>query len=203
MGNQVFLPIRKAYGTSMKKRTYYWDTISEKIGKILLETFDPNSSVCEIGFSGGHFLAFLNDKGYKKLSGVEIRKEQYNKTLQAFQKENLNINLINADVLDLNHKYDGIFSTGLIQCLDEQKRAVFLKHVSQMSNTAFFTVPYIPVCRNIDSNESVAVKGCKEYPTGNIPYELSTIYDTVRVGTIKKELTHLKDHIIYYICSNM
>lgn len=183
----------------MKKR-YYWDSVSNEIGKALYTQFMKNMAICEIGFSGGHFLEWLYDKGYTKLYGIEIRKDQFLKTQKSFQEKNLKINLILGDVLDFNQKYDGVYSTGLIQCLDVQERERFLNHVSQMAKIAVFTVPEIKVDRNIGSDQLVAVDGCKEFATGNIPYELSQFYDEVRVGRINKSKTHIEDTFLYFIC---
>lgn len=37
-------------------KAYYWDKVSNEIGKVIRSTFNKNMSICEIGFSGGHFL---------------------------------------------------------------------------------------------------------------------------------------------------
>lgn len=185
----------------MNIKSYYWDMVSEEIGKIMLREFYKNMRILEIGFSGGHFLEFLYENGYKDLSGVEIRKNEYEKTLKQFMKKNIHIELINDDVLKINNVYDAIFSTGLIQCLDESSRKEFLNHVSKMANFAIFTVPNIVNDRNLLSIKQVAVSGCREYATSNIVYELSKYYLKIRMGVIKKEKTNLNEDFIYYICN--
>lgn len=184
----------------MRKKDYYWDNNSEILGKILRSEFTYDMSICEIGFSGGHFLEYLYDIGYRKLHGIEIREEQFRQTQKKFRAKGLEIELICGDATELFDKYDGIFCTGLIQCLDTNQRVKFLDHVSSISNIAIFTVPEILEDRNMESNQKVAVTGCKEYKTGDIPYELANYYDNVRVGRIDKSRIHLEDTFIYYIC---
>ena len=180
------------------KKSYYWDTVSEEIGKIFRRELKKDMSILEIGFSSGHFLEWLNELGYKKLTGIEIREGQYKKTLERFKTKN--IELILGDVLEYQKKFDALFSTGLIQCLDNEQRINFLDHVSQMADIAIFTVPEISSNRNIESNLEIAVEGCKEFATGSIPYELSLYYDTVRIGKIDRSISRISDIIIYYIC---
>lgn len=185
------------------RKKYYWDTVSAKIGAILKKNISPDMSVLEVGFAGGHFLEWLNDNNYDNLHGIEIRKNQYMETQRAFSKKGLDrVDLLCGDVLEHDKKYDALYSTGLIQCLDNAKREAFLEHVSKLANIAIFTVPEILSDRNIGANVEVAVSGCEEYKTGNIPYELSNYYDNVRVGKINKSLTHLDDAFVYYICKN-
>lgn len=184
------------------RKDYYWDPVSKAIGKILYRVFSKDMSICEIGFSSGHFLEWLNDNGYKFLSGIEIREDPFVRTQKKFKDKNLNINLHFGDVLEYSKSYDGIFATGLIQCLDSDYLHKFLTHVSQIADIAIFTAPKIAQeGRNQNSGQLTAVSGCHEYATGNIPYELSKYYDIVRTGTIDKKSTHLDDTIIYYICS--
>lgn len=184
------------------KKPYYYDNISEYIVILLTNAFETNMSICEIGFSGGHFLVELYEKGYKNLAGIEIRQAQYSKTLEKFKCEKIEVELIQGDVLENNNKYDGIYSTGLLQCMDRERRYKFIDHLSKMAEKAVFVVPEIEEDRNQDSDQLVAVSGCKEYKTGTLAYELSEKYDVVRMGKIDKVKVHTEENFIYYICEN-
>lgn len=184
----------------MFKKRYYWDSVSDQISYLFRRTFTKDMSILEIGFGGGHFLEWLWSHGYRTISGIEIRENQYNETIEQFKKKKLPIELINGDVLNHKKHYDAVYSTGLIQCLNPRQRLFFFEHVSSIANVAIFTVPEILENRNMESNQLTAVAGCKEYKTGNIPYELSRFYDVVNVGRIDKEVTHIEDTFIYYIC---
>lgn len=181
-------------------KAYYWDKVSNEIGKVIRSTFNKNMSICEIGFSGGHFLEWLEDIGYRNLSGIEIRTDQFKKTSEKFLAKGLKSNLICGDVLEIEEQFDGVFSTGLIQCLNKEERLRFIKHVANIAGMAIFTVPEIITDRNIGSVCKTAVDGCPEYQTSNIPYELSKFYDLVRIGRIEKKLTGINDTFIYYVC---
>jgi len=182
------------------KHSFYWDQTSECVGGVLTSHLSPEMNICEIGFAGGHFLEWLEKLGYKHLTGIEIREDQYHKTKQKFQNQGLNIHLILGDILDLNDHFDAIYSTGLLQCLDQTSREKLLIHLSELADVAVFTVPEIQNNRNIDSDVAVGVAGCKEYSTGNIPYELSQVYGSVRVGRLDKSKLKNEDTYLYYIC---
>lgn len=184
----------------MEKRLFYWDAVSEEIGKILLKHLNRDMHICEIGFASGHFLEFLYYEGYLNLSGIEVRDDIYEKSMIKFREQSIEINLINKDVLETFYKYDAIYTTGLIQCFDEKNREILLNHLSQMAPIAIYTVPEINKNRNVNSMEKVAVAGCKEFSTGNIAYELSKYYVSIHVGKINKNKIGLNDNFIYYIC---
>lgn len=182
------------------KKTYYWDSVSNEIGKLFCLYFKKQMSICEVGCSGGHFLEFLYGRGYQQLTGIEIREAQYRKTAENFKNKGIIVNLINDNVLSITDRYDALFSTGLMQCLDEKNRLLFIEHLSQMADIAIYTVPKIKVMRNVGSKEEIAVAGCVEYPTGSIAYELSLFYSKVYYGKIDKHKTGLDDILLYFIC---
>lgn len=184
----------------MKKRTFYWDAASEQIGKILINNIEKSASICEIGFASGHFLEYLYSCGYSNLSGIEIREDVYKKTAERFKLHAVPATLINDNVLNLQKKYDAIFSTGLIQCFAPDTRVQFIMHLSLLSDFAIYVVPEIKTNRNVNSTQNIAVSGCREWTTGNLPYELNNFYSEIRCGRIEKAKTHLEDAFLYYVC---
>lgn len=186
----------------MAKKTYYWDKVSEEIGKLFLRYFKKNMTICEVGFAGGHFLEFLESKGYNNLIGIEIREEQFKSTEKRFNNINMKAKLINADIFDVESRYDAIYSTGLIQCFDENNRQRLFKHLAKISPIAIFTVPVIDIDRNVKSKEEVAVTGCKEFCTGSLGYELSNYFNVVREGFIGKKITKIEDDYLFFVCMN-
>ncbi|MCI8383221.1 MAG: iron-containing alcohol dehydrogenase [Lachnospiraceae bacterium] len=184
----------------MEKKLFYWDAVSEEIGKLLLRHLNKDMDICEIGFASGHFLEFLYYEGYSNLSGIEVRTDIYQETMIKFSKQNMEIDLMNKDVLEMYKKYDAIYTTGLIQCFDEKERGFLLNHLSQLAPVAIYIVPEIEKNRNKDSREKVAVAGCREFSTGNIAYELSNCYSSIYVGKIDKSQIGLNDNFLYYVC---
>lgn len=185
------------------KKDFYWDMASEEIGKQLIKYFSKTMRICEVGFSGGHFLQFLDMEGYKNLSGVEIRTEQYDITRKSFEEIGLQIDLINDNVLNIDNKYEALYSTGLLQCLNTADRAKMIEHLSLMAPLAIFVVPEIICARNLGSKIAIAVNGCEEYSTENLLWELSGFYQDVRSGVMAKEVIRLKDNFIYFVCKNI
>ena len=147
-------------------------------------------------------MRFLDEEGYKNLTGIEIRTEQYETTKKEFKKNGLQISLINANVLDIENKYDALYSTGLLQSLNNTDRTNLIEHVSRLAPLAIFVVPEIIYARNLGSKIDIAVDGCEEYPTGNLLWELSHFYSNIKSGVMNKEEIALKDNFIYFVCCN-
>ena len=181
-------------------RDYYWDEVSEEIGRILLRELKREMKICEIGFSSGHFLEWLFENGYCNLTGIEVRREQYEVIRSKFVDKQLPITLIEGDVMSCTKLYDAVFSTGLIQCISVGERKCFLKHISDMAPVAIFTVPKIEKQRNVNSLIPIGVTGCVEYETGNLSYELSEFYERVHVGEFECGTEDDKEIFVYYIC---
>lgn len=177
----------------------YWRTIDALIAKLILSHIKEGDSVLEAGFASGHYLAYLSDAGVK-VSGIEIRKDAFEKTKDSFKRDYSQIELLHGDVLDLNNSYSLIYSTGVIQCLPEKERSRFLHHISEMSDKVVYTVPRLEEMRNLGSKEAVAVAGCIEYQTGTIAYELSRVYGYVETGIWEKQDTGIEDDFQWFYC---
>ena len=186
----------------MNGKDYYWDEVSQKIGEVFLQNFSKDERILEIGFSCGHFLEFLNENHYTNLFGIEIRRDQFEKTKKLFLSKNLNISLSNEDFFNITSKYDAVFSTGLIQWFSPEKRDTFISHLSKISEKAVLTVPKLENDRNLNSNQLVGVAGCKEYKTSNICYELSKHYRLVREGEFSVRNNTEEEIFLYYICKH-
>lgn len=186
----------------MNGKDYYWDEVSQKIGEVFLQNFSKNERILEVGFSCGNFLEFLNENHYTNLFGIEIRRDQFEKTKKLFLSKNLNISLSNEDFFNITSKYDAVFSTGLIQCFSPEKRDTFISHLSKISEKAVLTVPKLENDRNLNSNQLVGVAGCKEYKTSNICYELSKHYRLVREGEFSVRNNTEEEIFLYYICKH-
>ena len=183
-----------------QKYQYYWDKASEEIWKILEKNIKKEDRICEVGCAGGHFLAKLYEEDYKNLSGVEIREDEIKRTEQDFVTQGIIVKFINKNVLDVQEKYDVVFTTGLLQCFKESARATLMQHLSKMAKKTIIVVPEICEDRNDSSEQAVAVDGCEEFITGNFEWELSKYYSVVRSGKLNKEKIGLKDNFLYFVC---
>lgn len=186
----------------LEQREYYWDAASEEIWKLLERNTKKEDRICEIGCAGGHFLFHLFRKGYRNLTGIEIRSDEIERTRLQFEQYGIDAELINSDVLSIDQKYDVVFSTGMLQCFSEEDRGKLLEHISKMAPKVIFVVPEIVEKRNVGSSQKVAVDGCTEYCTGNFEWEMSKFFDEVRSGKMSKDILKLKDNFLYYVCTS-
>lgn len=185
-----------------ENREYYWDAASEEIWKLLERSTKKEDKICEIGCAGGHFLFHLFREGYRNLTGIEIRSDELERTRTQFEQYGIGAELINADVLSIDRKYDVVFSTGMLQCFSEEERRKLLEHISRMAPKVIFVVPEIVERRNVGSSQEVAVDGCTEYCTGNFEWEMSKYFDEVRSGEMSRDILKLKDNFLYYVCTS-
>lgn len=179
----------------------YWKEVDDRITELIIKHTDTTDRVLEAGFASGHYLAYLTDLGIN-VSGIEIREEAYSKTKLSFEDVYPQIQLYCGDVMHLHTEYDFIYSTGLIQCLPPKERNDFLYHISTIADKIMYTVPKLGEVRNAFSDEKVAVAGCKEYPTGDIAYQLSLLYGYVECGTWGKDDIKLDDDFQWFYCDN-
>ena len=179
----------------------FWNPVDKRIVELVKKHIDGNEHLLEVGFGSGHYLAALTDMGVN-VDGIEIRYNAYEKTRKAFEKNYANVKLIHGDALNVNEKYDLVYSTGLVQCLPNDKRKVFFEHISKISDKVIYTVPQVLAQRNIGSLEAVAVSGCEEFVTNNLAYELSEIYKYVEVGIWNREDIGLDDDFVWFYCDS-
>ena len=184
----------------------YWPKASGKIYELLASCIKKwgSSSVCEVGCASGHLLLMLETKGFGesflKLTGIEIRKEICLNTLKRLAGCGSEIKLINADVLEIDDRFDVIFSTGLLQCLTDEKREEVISHIRDIASKSIFVIPHIDEIRNADSSVEIGVSGCVEYPTQCVKKQLEQYYNSVQSGIWNKEELCLKDDFLYFIC---
>ena len=176
--------------------------ISQKIYNILKENITKKDKILEVGCASAHISSVLKNEGYN-IKGVEIRKDAVIETRKKLQKKQIDFEIIIDNVLNIQEKYDVIWSSGLLQCLNEQKRIIYIKHFAQLASKGIFIIPirkkYLPAS-NIES--PVAVVGCEEFSTNNIPFLLSKYYTKVCFSIIPKETIKMDIDFIYYICTN-
>jgi SAM-dependent methyltransferase len=185
-----------------KEYTYYyglyWPKASEEIYSLLLRNISKNDEILEIGVGSGHLLFRLALNKYH-VSGIEIRQNAFDKVKAIFDSASLDTKLYCGNVLDHIKNYDFIFSTGLLQCLDEKERVPFVQHVKKISKRCIYVVPEVLSGRNTGSGIETGVSGCAEYSVAAIPMLLSEYYNNVRLGRLEKVINNTES-FLYYIC---
>ncbi len=176
------------------------------ISKIIYNTIKQNTTkeekILEVGCSSAHISLVLKQKGFN-IKGIEIRKEIVDKTNKFLNKKNIQFEIITGNVLNHNEKYDMLWSSGLIQCLNNNQKDFFFEHFIKLANKAIFFVPkrinYLPPTKE---DYDIAVTGCEEFPTGDIPFILSKYYNKVKYKIIPKNKIKMDIDFIVYICKN-
>ncbi|GHU00947.1 hypothetical protein FACS1894186_2710 [Alphaproteobacteria bacterium] len=171
--------------------------VSRVILNLIVRNVKKTDRMLEIGCASAHISAELQSLGFS-ISGIEIRPDAVANT-----KKNLpSFNIQQGDVLQHDDKYDAVWCSGLIQCLDDAQKRAFFGHCVNLAPKAIFIVPerldYLPPAA---SDFKVAVSGCEEFPTGNIPFMLSDYYDNIRIGKWPAADIGLEIPFIYYICT--
>jgi hypothetical protein len=129
---------------------------------------------------------------------LALNKDAYDTVKAVFGSAALNTPLYCGDILDHNKQYDFIYSTGLLQCLEEKARAALLLHVKKISGRCFYVVPETLCDRNMGSIQAAGVAGCPEYSVSGLPILLSKLYDRVRLGRLENVVND--SDFLYYIC---
>lgn len=193
------------YLSSKLYKTLYgkFNNTSKKIYKLITKNIKKSDRVLEIGCSSGHISFKLAENNYK-IFGIEIRKEEAQKAKANFKLINKEEVIYNDNILNHSEKYDFVWSSGLLQCLNDNEQLEIMQKVSQISPKALFIVPDIGKTKTPDMNMYIepGVAGCIEYPVSLIPYRLSQYFQVVKIGKLKKEDINLEYNFIYYLCSN-
>ncbi len=177
----------------------YWPKASELIYNLIRKNVKPGDKICEVGFASGHLLVNFALEGYS-VSGYEIRADVYEKTRNKFQNNGIVANLYKKDVMEAEEAYDLLYSTGLLQCLPDEKRKQMILKFAGMTRKLIIVVPDIQHDRGDDTETEVGVAGCKEYRTSSIESLLKDCFGQVHCGKWSKKELGLPDEFRYYIC---
>ena len=143
-------------------------------------------NILEFGSSTGHMSFYLCKKGYH-IDLLDIRKNPIEEVKPIFQKSNINSKFYVEDFLDHKIKYDFLFNSGLVQCLNYDLQEKFICHAAELSNRLLL---FFPERENIiEGNSRIGVAGCKEYCTKNISILCKKYFDTIENNKIDKAVT--------------
>lgn len=176
--------------------------VSKTLFNILKKNINKNEKILEIGCASAHISSIFKKLGFD-IKGIEIREDTVIETKEKLLKQKIDFEIITGDILNHKELYDVIWCSGLIQCWNDKQKELNIEHFSKLAAKGIFFVPkrnrYLPPKTN---DFKIAVNGCEEFPTGNIPYILSKYYKTVNYGIIPKEKIKMDIDFIYYICTN-
>lgn len=185
----------------MKLYQNFWPKASQLIYELIKKNLKEDDHLCEVGMASGHLLANFAIDGYR-VSGYEIRKTEYEKTKSRFELAEIRANIYHEDIMNVEEKFNVIYTTGLLQCLKPEMREQMIEKLSRLAHKVIIVVPKILEDRNCSSVQEVGVAGCCEYETLSLAYVLTKYFQYIRLGSWDAEFLGLKDSFQYFICIN-
>jgi len=143
----------------------------------------------EFGSSTGHMSLFLGKKGYN-IDLLDIREMPIEEAKEIFARNRLNRKFYIEDFLEHNIHYDFIFNSGLVQCLDDNKKDMLISHASSVAKRVLLFYPQRNDCIGPrDLSKIEGVDGCAEYPTASVDSIFKKYFNKVETGIISKGKT--------------
>lgn len=177
----------------------YWPKASQKISDLIIKYAGIKDQICEVGAASGHIMAYLTLRGYQ-ITGYEIRQKVCLDTNEKFETHGINTRIINDDIMNIDTKYDVLYTTGLLQCLDEKARIQMIEKFSKLSPVVIVVVPEIIKNRNDYSGIEVGVSGCCEYQTDSLGKELNCFFKNIIYGFWSAKELELADNFLWFVC---
>lgn len=177
----------------------YWPCASQKIYELIKTNVQRTDCICEAGCASGHIMANLALEGYN-VSGYEIRTEAYEKAKNKFLEYKIPAKIYRKNILDVNHRFDMLYSIGLLQCLEPFSRRKMIRKMSELSDKIIIVVPQILERRNQYSTEKVGVAGCTEFDTKDLYNQLNESFKKIRSGVWSREELELDDIFEWFVC---
>jgi len=184
---------------------YYWGLepadLCYEIEKIIPAGKDIK--VLDIGCGEGKDAIYFAKKGYQ-VSCFDITESGIRKTKALAEKEGVEVDAFIADINDMNidEKFDIIYSTGTIQYLDDDKKDIFFDKVKKMTRlnginwfNVFVDKPFLPLPPDWDATEKMWQTGelfC-HYGDWQLLKTDETIFDCNSSGVLHK---HCMDVVI-------
>lgn len=180
----------------------YWPSASQHIFDLLKANIKESDCICEVGVASGHIMINLLLEGYDVV-GYENRKEECEKTKRRFEENGIKGNIINEDIMNVQEKYDILYSTGLLQCFDKKNRSVVIGKFASLASKVIIVVPEIAENRYCGSEEKVGVAGCKEYQTGDLIKELEQYFKVMTHGKWESQELGIDESFLYFVCYSL
>jgi len=173
------------------------NSVSKHFVPVILRFADKSDHILEFGSSSGHVSFYLAKMGYR-ISLLDIRGKPIETAQMAFDEAGIKANFYVEDFLSHNLKYDFLYNSGLIQCLDDNEKQLFIEHSLSISSKLLLFFPKRSALSVGNSMKGVA--GCTEYPTGNIEPICKSIFNTVETGRITTDMTGFDFDFVWVFC---
>lgn len=179
----------------------YWPKASQCIYELIKKNIIVTDEICEAGCASGHIMANLIADGYH-VTGYEIRNDECIKTRRKFKEMEICGNIIHKDIMDVDSRYDVLYTTGLLQCFKDSEREEVIRKFSEIAEKIIIVVPDIKCDRCYDSGQKTGVAGCAEYEVSHLKEQLKLYFEEVENGFFNAASMELKDDFLWFICKN-
>jgi hypothetical protein len=159
--------------------------ISKNFIPLITDIISVNDNALEFGSSSGHVAYFLSKKGCK-ISLLDIREGPIKVAKHHFSIGGIKTNFYVEDFLSHDRKYDFVYNSGLIQCLEGDDRDKYIKHCSELSGKMLLLFP--ERLGYLKGNHKAGISGCAEYITSDINNICKKYFKEVSCGKIGKYL---------------
>ena len=141
---------------------------------------NKNIKILDMGCGTGHFIKYLEDKGYNNILGIDISKEQVE-----YCKKNISSNIVQIDVFEylknVNEEYDLIVANDLIEHIDKEKILDFIMLVyKSLKSSGIFLLK----CPNMSNPFSLNIR-YKDF-THEIGFTETSLYQVLKLCNFKK-----------------
>ena len=144
--NEIYNYKSKELEHMHKMRIYlFTDIMRDLIDRKVITNFD---SAIDIGCNRGLYSKLISELGYKKVLGIDIDEPLIQIAKQNFEGEengrSIKFDVINAEDIDVNQKYDFILCTEVIEHTQNQAKTIEnLKLILNKGGVAIITLPNV------------------------------------------------------------
>lgn len=184
-----------------------WDPYtptSEAFYHVLKEFINKQDKILECGSSTGHISYRLAKEGYD-ITLLDIRPEAIDMAKKYFGTNKVIAHFICSDIFNYEERYDFIWSSGLVQCYNDEKKEELIRHLSSLTNKMLLFYPDTESeGKTRGTNELITpgVGDAKEYGIEYIPEIAYRYFNKVYLGVLNSKSLGLSYNMYWLYASN-
>lgn len=178
-----------------------WTRTSESLYRIILSFLSPVDNMIEVGSGTGHISYFLAKKGHSVYLN-DIRQECLDQSKQIYAEHGVKCETISGSLFKIKSKFDFLWNSGLVQCLEGKNRQRLIKKLSKISRKVLLFYPDTESQTKVKGNNAKNIPGvddATEYSIGDIPELMNISFYKVVMGELSAKEINLP-YKMYYIC---
>lgn len=160
------------------------NNVSSKFMPIITSFASRSDRVLEFGSSTGHMCFAMAKNGYD-VSLLDIREEPIREATEIFTSCNVKAKFYIGDFLGHSQTYDFIFNSGLLQCLKDEDKRIFVEHAAKISSKLllFYPIRHDTIFAR-GASKIQGVDGCIEYSTQTIRSIVMSHFNKTKHGVL-------------------